>query len=102
MPIITRVETALKYWNHQYEIPDEIFIKHFGSFESFKTNHLDENGKIEDTDEISEFLTELEEYIIEKAECIADMEVDSEKHYPEIEYFEGKVLVYDRKIIRQD
>lgn len=102
MPIITRVETSLVYRNNQYEIPESLFVKHFGSVEAFEKNHTDKNGMIIQSDLTHIFLEELEETIANSAECVEDIQVESDKHDASPEYFKGKIVKYDRKIERKD
>lgn len=102
MPIITRVETSLIYWNHQYEIPESLFIKHFGSVEAFEKNHLDEEGMFLENEDTYDFLADLEEEIINSAECLDVIQAESGKHNPPPEYFKGKIVKFDRRIERKD
>ena len=101
MPIITKVETTLTYWNRQYDIPESLFVKHFGSFEAFEKNHTDDQGMIIESPAIYDFLDSLSEEIMIAGDCLESHQIESEKHDSLQEYFLGKVVKYDRRVERK-
>lgn len=101
MPIITKVETSLTYWNHQYDIPESLFVKHFGSVEAFEKDHTDDQGMLLENAMTQKFLEDVEAEISDAAECVDSVQAESAKHNPTPEYFNGKIVKFDRTIERQ-